>query len=68
MARKLSVGYGDWPLEEQREIFGILDPKTNIGVELNDACLMIPEKERVGADRDEAEVSGRRRGRAAGPR
>jgi hypothetical protein len=44
VARKLSVGYGDWPLEEQREIFGILDPKTNIGVELNDACLMIPEK------------------------
>lgn len=44
VARKLSVGYGDWPLEEQREIFAILDPKKNIGVDLNEACLMIPEK------------------------
>ncbi len=44
VARKLSVGYGDWPLEEQRDIFAILDPKKHIGVELNDACLMIPEK------------------------
>jgi hypothetical protein len=44
VARKLSVGYGDWPLEEQRDIFAILDPKKHIGVELNEACLMIPEK------------------------
>jgi len=44
VARKLSVGYGDWPLEEQREIFAILDPKRHIGVELNESCLMIPEK------------------------
>lgn len=44
VARKLSVGYGDWPLEEQRDIFGILDPKSRIGVEINEACLMIPEK------------------------
>lgn len=44
VARKLSVGYGDWPLEEQRDIFAILDPKERIGVELNEACLMVPEK------------------------
>lgn len=44
VARKLSVGYGDWPLEEQRDIFAILDPAARIGVALNDACLMIPEK------------------------
>ncbi|HKD99887.1 MAG TPA: vitamin B12 dependent-methionine synthase activation domain-containing protein [Planctomycetota bacterium] len=44
VARKLSVGYGDWPLEEQRVIFAILDPTKHIGVALNDACLMVPEK------------------------
>lgn len=44
VARKLSVGYGDWPLEEQREIFSILNPHPAIGVLLNDACLMVPEK------------------------
>lgn len=44
VVRKLSVGYGDWPLEEQRDIFAILNATEHIGVELNDACLMIPEK------------------------
>ncbi|MBI3818721.1 MAG: hypothetical protein HY286_08535 [Planctomycetes bacterium] len=44
VARKLSVGYGDWPLEEQRDIFAILNPEKNIGVSLNEACLMMPEK------------------------
>lgn len=44
VARKLSVGYGDWPLEEQRDLFAILNPKDAIGVELNESCLMVPEK------------------------
>lgn len=44
VARKLSVGYGDWPLEEQRILFEIVKPQPSIGVELNEACLMIPEK------------------------
>lgn len=44
VARKLSVGYGDWPLEEQRDIFAMLEPEKHIGVHLNESCLMIPEK------------------------
>ncbi len=39
----LNPGYLDWPLNDQRLIFGIL-PAESIGVRLNDSCMMIPRK------------------------
>lgn len=41
--RRFHVGYGDFKLEEQRRLFGLLDPG-RIGIELNESCVMIPEK------------------------
>jgi hypothetical protein len=39
----LNPGYLDWPLTDQRLIFGML-PAESIGVRLNDSCMMIPRK------------------------
>lgn len=41
---RFSAGYGDLPLEFQKEIFAILSPGTQIGVTLNDSLLMSPSK------------------------
>jgi hypothetical protein len=41
--RRFHVGYGDFLLEEQRRLFALLTPD-RIGIRLNDACLMLPEK------------------------
>lgn len=40
---RFSPGYCDWPIEEQKKIFRILD-STVIGVELSPTCLMRPRK------------------------
>ncbi len=40
---RLSPGYGDWPIEDQRAIFAIV-PAQRIGVHLNDQGMMIPMK------------------------
>lgn len=41
---RFSPGYGDLPLETQREIFQILACEKNIGLTLNDSLLMSPSK------------------------
>lgn len=41
---RYSPGYGDYSLENQRGIFGILQPSKNIGVSLMDTLIMAPEK------------------------
>lgn len=41
---RFSPGYGDLPLELQREIFSLLEPEKRIGVTLNDSLLMSPTK------------------------
>lgn len=40
---RFSPGYCDWPVQEQKKIFRILD-SSQIGVELNTSCLMTPRK------------------------
>lgn len=40
---RISPGYGDWDISEQKKIFNILKPQ-DIGVLLTENCLMIPEK------------------------
>jgi hypothetical protein len=40
---RFSPGYGDWSLEEQREIFRML-PADQIGMSLNPSGMMIPRK------------------------
>ncbi|MBW2453909.1 MAG: hypothetical protein JRI68_05345 [Deltaproteobacteria bacterium] len=40
---RLSPGYGSWKLEAQRALFPLL-PHVQLGVELNDSCLMMPRK------------------------
>ena len=41
---RFSAGYGDLPLEAQREIFAVLDCAKRIGVCLNESMLMSPSK------------------------
>lgn len=41
---RFSPGYGDFPLEVQREIFSALDCSRKIGVSLNSSLLMSPSK------------------------
>lgn len=41
---RFSAGYGDLPLELQREIFSVLDCPRRIGLTLNDNLLMSPSK------------------------
>ncbi|MGC9324579.1 MAG: hypothetical protein ACP5G0_07510 [Desulfomonilia bacterium] len=43
MTSRFSPGYCDWPLDGQRVIFKSVDAAT-IGVELNEYCVMVPEK------------------------
>ena len=41
---RFSAGYGDLPLELQREIFSVLDCPKSIGLTLTDSLLMSPSK------------------------
>ena len=41
---RFSPGYGDLPLELQRDIFAVLDCPKNIGLTLNESLLMTPTK------------------------
>lgn len=41
---RFSPGYGDLPLQLQREIFNVLKPQRNIGVVLNENMFMLPSK------------------------
>lgn len=44
ITRRFSPGYGDFPLEAQKEMFALLDPARQIGVSLNESLLMSPSK------------------------
>lgn len=44
MRPRFSPGYGDLPLEAQKEIFGALDCARKIGLSLTDSLLMMPTK------------------------
>lgn len=44
LAPRFSPGYGDLPLETQRDIFAVLDPSRQIGLTLNYSLLMSPSK------------------------
>ncbi|MDD4816915.1 MAG: hypothetical protein PHI85_02975 [Victivallaceae bacterium] len=41
--RRFSPGYGDWPLEAQREFYRLLE-MSKLGVELGDRLILCPEK------------------------
>ena len=41
---RFSPGYGDWPLEEQKLLFPILDCAKRIGLTLTDGLMMAPSK------------------------
>ncbi len=44
VTRRFSPGYGDLPLETQRDIFALLDCSRQIGLTLNNSLLMSPTK------------------------
>ena len=46
--RRLSPGYGDWPLSDQRTLVGLLNPERDLGVYLNEGDILIPEKSTSG--------------------
>ena len=41
---RFSAGYGDFPLEKQKEMFSLLSPQKTIGLTLNESLLMSPTK------------------------
>lgn len=41
---RFSPGYGDFPIEMQKDIFTLLDPSRRIGLTLNTSLLMSPSK------------------------
>ncbi|MBE7033204.1 MAG: Vitamin B12 dependent methionine synthase activation subunit [Ruminococcaceae bacterium] len=41
---RFSPGYGDLPLEVQKDFFRVLDPSKRIGLTLNESMLMTPSK------------------------
>ncbi len=41
---RFSAGYGDLPLEVQRNVFSLLNPQKHIGLTLNESLLMSPTK------------------------
>ena len=43
-APRFSPGYGDFPLDVQKDIFRVLEPHRRIGLTLNDSMLMTPSK------------------------
>ena len=47
LGRRLGPGYVDWPLEEQRPLFGLL-ADAPLQVSLLDSCAMSPKKSRSG--------------------
>lgn len=60
---RFSPGYGDFPLETQREIDDILKLEKTVGITLTDSCLMLPSKSvtaviGAGRERVECEPSG----------
>ena len=44
LTRRFSAGYGDLPIEFQREIFAMLTPEKYIGLTLGESLLMSPSK------------------------
>ncbi len=45
---KFCPGYGDVPLQVNVVLYQLLDVYRQLGVELNDRCLMIPQKSMIG--------------------
>ena len=43
MTNRISPGYGDWDVAEQRRLFRLC-PADEVGVTLNEACVMTPAK------------------------
>lgn len=41
---RFSPGFGDFPLENQKGLFSVLDPAKHIGLTLKENCIMAPEK------------------------
>ncbi len=44
LVTRYSPGYGDWPLEAQRELLSLLDAPRLAGVSLTSSLLMVPSK------------------------
>lgn len=44
LTERFSPGYGDFPLEQQRELFAVLDVTRRIGISLSAGGLMLPQK------------------------
>jgi cobalamin-dependent methionine synthase I len=44
LTARFSPGYGDLPLDQQRELFAVLDVTRRIGVSLSESALMLPQK------------------------
>ena len=45
---RISPGYRDWPIEEQRVIMSVLEPEGDLGVRLSESCILVPEKSTSG--------------------
>ena len=58
---RFSPGYGDLPLECQKQLLGLLDAKKNIGLSLNESLMMSPSKSVtaiIGIGKDKNKCNG----------
>lgn len=44
LLQRYSPGYGDFPLEAQRALLGLVDAPHSVGISLTDSLLMVPSK------------------------
>lgn len=44
LTSRYSCGYGDWDIQQQKEICKLLDTQKQIGLFVNDACMLTPQK------------------------
>ena len=50
---RFSPGYGDYPLEKQREVVKILNTEKKLGLSLTDSLLLNPTKSVTGLNKNE---------------
>ncbi len=64
MTFRFSPGYGDYPIEMQKEYLRILDAPRKIGLTTGDSCLLVPSKSvTAGLGISDKPVERRKRGR-----
>lgn len=60
--RRLSPGYGDWPLSDQKVLVRLLNAQETLGVTLTEGDILVPEKSTSGIMAEKRSEEVRKRG------